>query len=72
MLLMLTVCRKTKQTGNKAGHAEVELHFNDSDMHSALACPTMLFTRRVLYYARYLGLGMRYEAGICTVVISMR
>ena len=23
------------------------------------------------YYARYLGLGMRYEAGICTIVISM-
>ena len=22
------------------------------------------------YYARYLGLGMRYEAGICTIVIS--
>ena len=24
-----------------------------------------------MYYARYLGLGMRYEAGICTIVISM-
>ena len=23
------------------------------------------------YYASYLGLGMRYEAGICTIVISM-
>ena len=23
------------------------------------------------YYARYLGLGMRYEAGIWTIVISM-
>ena len=23
------------------------------------------------YCARYLGLGMRYEAGICTIVISM-
>ena len=23
------------------------------------------------YYARYLGLGRRYEAGICTIVISM-
>jgi len=26
---------------------------------------------RAMYYARYLGLGMRYEAGICTIVISM-
>ena len=25
----------------------------------------------MLYYARYLGLGMRYEAGICTIVISV-
>ena len=25
----------------------------------------------VVYYARYLRLGMRYEAGICTIVISM-
>ena len=24
-----------------------------------------------MYYARYLGLGMRYEAGTCTIVISM-
>ena len=24
------------------------------------------------YYARYLGLGMRYDAGICTVKISMK
>ena len=24
------------------------------------------------YYAKYLGLGMRYEAGICTIVISMK
>jgi len=24
-----------------------------------------------MYYARYLGLEMRYEAGICTIVISM-
>ena len=23
------------------------------------------------YYARYLGLGMRYEAEICTIAISM-
>ena len=23
------------------------------------------------YYTRYLGLGMRYEAGVCTIVISM-
>ena len=25
----------------------------------------------ILHYARYLGLGRRYEAGICTIVISM-
>jgi len=30
-----------------------------------------LHVGRMLYYARYLGLGMRYEAGICTIVISM-
>ena len=24
------------------------------------------------YYARYLGLGMRCEAGICTIAISMK
>ena len=24
------------------------------------------------YYARYLGLGRRYEAEICTIVISMK
>ena len=24
-----------------------------------------------MYYARYLGLGRRYEAGICTIVISV-
>ena len=27
---------------------------------------------RAKYYARYLGLGMRYEAGICTVTISKK
>ena len=27
---------------------------------------------RAKYYARYLGLGRRYEAGICTIVISMK
>ena len=35
---------------------------------SAWWCPK---TDELLYYARYLGLGMRYEAGICTIVISM-
>ena len=24
------------------------------------------------YYAEYLGIGMRYEAGICTIVIGMK
>ena len=25
----------------------------------------------ILYYARYLGLGMRYKTGVCTIVIIM-
>ena len=30
------------------------------------------YTEPAKHYARYLGLGMRYEAGICTIVISMK
>ena len=32
---------------------------------------TLVHSTLVLYYGRYLGLGRRYEAGICTIVISI-
>ena len=61
-----------------SGEREKQCNYTQStDTHSHLTRENVPGERQICqlyknYYARYLGLGMRYEAGICTTVIGIR